>query len=159
MEKSSTMIETTSLTEKNVISTPIGKVTYTDQDIILFPEGIIGFEDKSKFIICSQEGLEPIQWLICVDDASLQLPIIDALLVKKDYNASTNNGELQSIGLEQVKLGKLYVIVTVGRDINHVTANLRGPIVINTTRKLGKQIILSESNYSLKQPLLAGSQN
>ena len=153
------MVETKSLTEKKVISTPIGKITYTDLDIILFPEGIIGFEDKSKFIICSQEGLEPIQWLISVDDASLQLPIIDPLLIKKDYYASTSNGELQSIGLDKIKLGKLYVIVTVGNDINHVTANLRGPIVINTTRNLGKQIILSESSYSLKQPVLAGSQN
>jgi len=153
------MVETTTMTEKNVISTPIGKVTYTDQEIILFPEGIIGFEDKSKFVICSQEGLEPIQWLICVEDATLQLPIMDPLLIKKDYKALTSNGELQSIGLEEVIKGKLYVIVTVGRDINYVTANLRGPVVINTKRKLGKQIILSEKSYSLKQPLLAGSQN
>jgi len=153
------MVETTSLTEKKVISTPIGNVTYTDQEILLFPEGIIGFEDKSKFVICSQKGLEPIQWLISVDDASLQLPIIDPFLIKKDYKAFTSNGELQSIGLEEVMKGKLYVIVTVGRDVNHVTANLRGPVVINTKRKLGKQIILSESSYSLKQPILAGSQN
>lgn len=152
------MVET-SLTEKKIISTAIGEVTYTDQDIILFPEGIIGFEDRSNFIIYTHENFEPIQWLICVDDVSLQLPIIEPKLVREDYNASTSNGELQSIGLDKVKLGNLYVIVTVGNDINHVTANLRGPIVINTTRKLGKQIILSESSYSLKQPLLAGSQN
>ncbi len=152
------MVET-SLTEEKVISTVFGQVTYTDQDIILFPEGIIGFEDRSNFIIYTHKNFEPIQWLICVDDISLQLPIIDPLLVRSDYHAAASNLELQSIGLNKVKPGKLYVIVTVGSDINHVTANLRGPIVINTTRKLGKQVILSESSYSLKQPLLAGSQN
>jgi len=159
MEKLSNMVESTSVTETRVINTLFGKVTYKVNDIILFPEGIIGFEDKSKYIIYTKEGFEPFQWLICIDDISLQLPIIEPYLVKKDYNAKSNNGELQSIGLDDSKSGKLYLIVTVGKDINNVTVNLRGPIVINTTRKLGKQIILSDSSYSLKQPLLAGSQN
>ena len=153
------MIETTRLQEKRMIDTPLGTVSYTENDIVLFPEGIIGFEDKSKFVIFTKIGFEPFQWLICVNDPALQLPIVDPLLVKTDYLAKSGIRELQSIGLDNITDGQLYVIVTVGKSIHDVSANLRGPIVINPTRKLGKQIILSESNYSLKQPILAGSQN
>ncbi len=153
------MVEASQVMEKYYVKTTLGDVTYTESDIVLFPEGIIGFEDKSKFIIFNKQGFEPFQWLICVDDPALQLPIIDPLMVKEDYIAQSGLRELQSIGLEDINGGQLFVIVTVGKSIHNVSANLRGPIVINPSRKLGKQIILSESNYSLKQPILAGSQN
>ena len=34
-----------------------------------------------------------------------------------------------------------------------LTANLLGPIVINVKKKLGKQIVLSDNQYSLRHPL------
>jgi len=153
------MSDTTVLEQKIVKTLVFGDIPYSEQEIILFPEGIIGFEDKSKFIIYTKEGYEPFQWLICITDASIFLPIIDPYLVLPDYQVTSNNGELQSIGLDSAKTGKVYSIVTVGRDVHQVTTNLRGPIIINVNRNLGKQIILSESEYSLKQPMLAGSQN
>jgi flagellar assembly factor FliW len=153
------MTELTAIEEKMIKTNVFGDIHYTEKDIILFPEGIIGFEDKSQYIIYTKAGYEPFLWLICITDSSIFLPIIDPYLVMPDYEASSNNGELQSIGLDNVHSGKVFSIVTVGRDIHQVTTNLRGPIIINENRSLGKQIILSESEYSLKQPMLAGSQN
>lgn len=153
------MSDTITIDQKTINTNVFGEITYKEQDIILFPEGIIGFEDKSKFIIYTKDGYEPFQWLICISDASIFLPIIDPYLVMPDYHVTTNNGELQSIGLDNINSGKVYSIVTVGTDVHQVTTNLRGPIIINVNRNLGKQIILSESEYSLKQPMLAGSQN
>jgi flagellar assembly factor FliW len=42
--------------------------------------------------------------------------------------------------------------ITPGEKVK-LTANLVGPIVINVKKKLAKQIVLSDSQYSLRHPI------
>ena len=44
--------------------------------------------------------------------------------------------------------------VTLNSDVKKITTNLQGPIVINTSTNFGEQIILDNSKYKVKIPLL-----
>jgi flagellar assembly factor FliW len=48
----------------------------------------------------------------------------------------------------------LYVIVTIRENPLESTANLVGPIVINRTRRIGKQIIIDDERYTTQEPIL-----
>ncbi len=47
----------------------------------------------------------------------------------------------------------LLAIITVRDNPHRITANLLGPLVINREDGLGKQVVLSASDYSLQHPL------
>lgn len=44
--------------------------------------------------------------------------------------------------------------VTLNSDVKKITMNLQGPIVINTSNNLGEQIIVDNSKYKVKTPLM-----
>ncbi|MDD3500922.1 MAG: flagellar assembly protein FliW, partial [Candidatus Cloacimonetes bacterium] len=46
------------------------------------------------------------------------------------------------------------VIVTVPKDPAKMTANLKGPILINTKNRLAKQLVIDNNDYSIKYRLL-----
>ncbi|NIA29995.1 MAG: flagellar assembly protein FliW [Actinobacteria bacterium] len=143
-------------TEKMVFSPVLGEISYQEDEVVLFPEGLIGFENRRRFIIKTKDGFEPFHWLLCLDEPSLLLPVIDPFLIMEDYRPGPSGNELQSIGIENNDDARFLAVVTVGQSVDQVSVNLRGPIVINKTRNLGKQIILMESRYLVKHPIKAG---
>ncbi|MBU3914640.1 flagellar assembly protein FliW, partial [bacterium] len=48
----------------------------------------------------------------------------------------------------------VFCIVTMSRDIQEVTVNLQGPLVINPKQKLGHQFVLVETEYTTREKLL-----
>lgn len=146
-------------TEKTVYSPVLGEISYQEEEVIIFPEGLIGFENNKRFIIKTKDGFEPFYWLLCLDEPGLLFPVIDPFLIMKDYRPSPSGTELQSIGIKNRSDVRFLAVVTVGQHVDQVSVNLRGPIVINKLRNLGKQIILMDSEYLVKHPIKAGSRN
>ncbi|NOY60359.1 MAG: flagellar assembly protein FliW [Calditrichaeota bacterium] len=146
-------------TEKAIFSPVLGETSYHEDEVILFPEGLIGFENNRKFIIKTKDGFEPFHWLLCLDEPDLLFPVIDPFLIMKDYRPRPSGSELQSVGIENSRDARFLAVVTVGQTVDQVSVNLRGPIVINKSRNLGKQIILMESQYLVKHPIKAGRYN
>ena len=48
----------------------------------------------------------------------------------------------------------LYVIVTLKQPLSESTANLMGPLFINIRERVGKQILIENDAYSLREPIL-----
>ena len=144
-------------TEKTVFSPVLGVLSYNPDEVILFPEGLIGFENSNKFIIKTKAGYAPFYWLLCLDEPELLFPIIDPFIIIKDYHPKLSNNELQSIGAENIADIRFLAVVTVGQSADQVSVNLRGPIILNKERNIAKQIILVESHYLVRHPIKAGS--
>ncbi|HCQ91059.1 MAG TPA: flagellar assembly protein FliW, partial [Clostridium sp.] len=47
----------------------------------------------------------------------------------------------------------VYTTVTLNSNIEKITTNLKAPIVINRFSKLGKQIIIDNESYKIKEPI------
>lgn len=130
------------------------EIIYTEKDVITFEKGIPGFENFRKFVIIKIPAYEPFDWLINVETKELRFALINPLLFKQDYNPSISKNQIEDLKLEKPEDVLIYSIVTLSKNPEETTANLMGPIIINSTKQIGKQIILEDGSYSVKERIL-----
>lgn len=140
--------------EFTIENSQIGPVKIDRDKIIEFKDGIIGFENLNNFVIIHLEEFEPFQWLLCVDDPEIAFPIVSPILVVPDYSPGINREEASNLGEFKDENLLLYSIVTIRPELKKVTANLKGPIIINQTNRQGQQIVLQDDEYSTNQEFL-----
>lgn len=129
-------------------------LVFSKKDIITFPSGIPGFEKNNEFVIVSIPEYAPFEWLVCIDGTRLRFAIINPLLFAADYNPKLVKEQLSDLQVEKPEDIVLYSIVTIRDNPLESTANLTGPVLINKTRKIGKQIIVDDARYSTQEPIL-----
>lgn len=133
-----------------VNTTRFGELTVNNEDIINFSEGLLGFENLSKFFVVDPGDNTLILWLQSIEDASIAFPIIEPKIFKPDYVAKLLPADMASIKLETISDAKIYSILTIPSDITTMSANLKAPIVINNVKKIAKQIVLQDNKLSVK---------
>jgi flagellar assembly factor FliW len=129
-------------------------LVYSKNDVINFPSGIPGFEKNKEFVIVSLPEYAPFEWLVCVDGTRLRFAIINPLLFAPEYSPNMQKEQIEDLGIENPEDVLFYVIVTIRENPLESTANLIGPVIINRTRKLGKQVIIEDDRYSTQEPIL-----
>ena len=140
-----------------IINTRVfGEVEITDDKIITFPGGIIGFPDMKQFTLLHDEeqGVSAgIRWLQSLDEPGFALPVMDPLVVKADYNPEIDDELLKGIG--EVTADNLLVLVTVKvpSDLTQMSVNLQGPIIINVDERKACQIIVDTDTYPVRFPI------
>lgn len=137
-----------------LISKVHGKIHYDEKDIITFKKGIPGFENLKKFIIVNQEGYEPFKLLHSIEDNDIALVVTSPYEFYKDYEINLNNDIIEHLKIKEPSEVLIIVTVTLNSNVKNITMNLQGPIVINTSNNLGEQIILDDSKYKVKTPLM-----
>lgn len=135
-------------------STRFGAMEVEDDDIIHFPVGIPGFEDKHKWILVGDDD-NAIMWLHNADDGSLALPVTTPEAVKSDYNAKIPRESLEQIGEMNIDDVILLIVVAIppGRPWD-MTANLRAPILVNMASKVATQAIALNEDYDFRYTVL-----
>ena len=140
-----------------IINTRVfGEVEITDDKIITFPGGIIGFPDMKQFTLLHDEeqGVSAgIRWLQSLDEPGFALTVMDPLVVKADYNPEIDDELLKGIG--EVTADNLLVLVTVKvpSDLTKMSVNLQGPIIINVDERKACQIIVDADTYPVRFPI------
>jgi len=129
-------------------------LVYSKDDVIRFPAGIPGFENNKEFIIVQIPEYSPFEWLVCIDGTKLKFAIINPMLFQPDYSPKIQKDQLEELEIEKIEDVLLYTIVTIRENPEDSTANLLGPVIINKTRKTGKQIVLEDSKYSTKEKMI-----
>ena len=132
-----------------------GSLDLFEDKIIHVPSGLFGFPGSKRYTLLEHKKGSPFLWLQSVDNGSLAFVLIDPLLVKADYEIQISPQDMNELQLADAPDGiqtLVIVNVTPGERVG-LTANLLGPIVINVKKKVGKQIILSDSRYSLRHPI------
>jgi len=138
-------------------TTRFGQVEIDEHLIITVPDGILGFEDLKRYIILDHFDKEsPFKWFQSVEDPSLAFVITDPLVFVPEYKAKISKEEVNSIELSDAGKALIVVIVNIKRDHSEITVNLQGPIVINAEKKLAKQVVIREGEYSVRHTIFSG---
>lgn len=127
-----------------------GLTEIEDGRIITMPGGMPGFHDFKRFVIIEREEIWPFSCYQCVDDAELCFYIMNPALFMADYKLDMKEA-LREAGWEgdNPEDVKLYVIVNTSAGVpEKITANLIGPLAINTRRCEADQLVLHNSPYS-----------
>lgn len=133
-----------------------GEITIADDRIIRFPKGIVGFPDLTDFTLIynSEHGNgAPIRWLQSLQEPAFAMPVMDPLIVVKDYAPVIQNELLEKLGELNDENLLVMVTVTIPSDIKKLTINLKAPIVINSDNLKACQVIVDNDDYLVKYPI------
>jgi len=123
-------------------------------EILFFPEGLLGFADRKRFVLVHEGAYAPFLWLQSTEDPCLCFVVVDPLTFAPDYRVEIKQSEIESLQLLSVDRAKVLAIVVVRENPEDITANLQGPLVINPEKGLGKQVVLLTDKYHTRHPIL-----
>lgn len=136
-----------------VKTTRFGELELNPSDIITFHEGLLGFDQLKKYFVVDPGDSTLILWLQSTEDEKVAFPIIEPKIFKPDYVAKLLPADLNGLELESLSNAKLYSILTIPSNVVEMNANLKAPIVINSAKKVGKQIVLADSKLTVKHEM------
>lgn len=130
-----------------------GKVELNPDNILTFERGIFGFEGQSRYVLLGKSD-DMLFWLQSIEDEEVAFVVINPQLVIPEYQPEIQIDDLTDLEADENSLDLLvYAIVVVPEEIKKMTANLKAPIVINIKNKKGKQIVLNNDKYKIKEPV------
>jgi len=135
-----------------------GEVEVKASSVVTFPDGVPGFERCQRFGLVSVDDEAPFLRLLSIDEPAVGFVILSPMLLWKDYNPQMGAEDLEGLEVQTPDELEMYCIVTLSESPDQVTANLKGPIAINTRTMTARQLILMDDRYNTKHGLLAASQ-
>lgn len=133
-----------------------GEIEISEDKIITFEKGVIGFPELQRFTLLHDEerGTDAgIRFLQSLDEAAFALPVMDPLLVKPDYDPAVEEELLAGVGRPTPEKLLVLVTVTVPSDLTQMTVNLQGPIIINVEERTACQLIVEGDKYPVRFPI------
>ncbi len=132
-----------------------GQVEIREEDTILFPEGILGFNEFRKFILVDDPTDEIFAWLQSCEEPGIAFPVLEPELFTETYKISLARTDFDSLKMKTLERARLYCIVTIPDDATLMTANMKAPIVINVANRMARQCVLQDNNLAIREPIFA----
>ncbi|MCL1816353.1 MAG: flagellar assembly protein FliW [Clostridiales bacterium] len=131
-----------------------GKLVIDDHKLLRFNKGLPGLEACREFAILQFEESNPLHWLQSTEKAEICLPIMNSFAICPNYAFDISDEDVQELSLASPQ--DVYVVNVVlipQQDIEHMTANMVAPIIINYRTGLAKQIIINSGEYNVRYPV------
>jgi len=138
-----------------------GDLEIAEDTIITFDDGLPGFPQLRRFIILNMEDIKPFHYLQALPDddtPAVALYLINPFLVDPSYEFRLTDSDMEAIKSTNSAELTIYSVATIPANPREATLNLMAPIVVNEKDRRGRQVILHESKYSVKHPLLSGAE-
>ncbi len=134
-------------------STRFGTFDLCEDSVLTFPSGLLGFPDQRRYVLLDHDTEAPFKWLQSLEEPSLAFVVIDPSLFHPTYRVEYPRDALAEVQVEGGDDLSVAVILTIpSDDPGRVTANLRGPLLMNARTRLCKQLVLSEE-FPTRYPL------
>ena len=131
-----------------------GQIEVDEKRKVTIPQGLFGFEDYKEYVLIDQET-QPFVWLQSLNEKEIAFVLLNPFIFRKDYELNITNEDLSEIGLTSPEKAMILVIITIPQDGGPITANLQGPLVINTENMTAMQAILSDAKWKTKHDVIA----
>lgn len=143
----------------HTLATRFGELTIQEEDIYTFARGIPGFEACRRFVFVKPEEHAPFEYLQSVDDGNLAFIVVDPFIFFPRYTFELPDSSVTELGGPKEDSLMIRVIVSIRGELRLATANLVAPVVLNVRDKLGQQVVLSDSEYSVHHRLFNDTSN
>jgi flagellar assembly factor FliW len=134
-----------------------GRLEIEEDQVYIMQGGMPGFRGMKRFVIIEREEMWPFSCFQSLDDPGLSFYIMNPALFMSDYQLDMDEA-IREAGWEgdAPEDVKLFVIVNTSAGVpEKITANLIGPLVVNTRRHETDQLVLHNSPYSHKYPIFS----
>lgn len=133
-------------------STRIGRVEVKEDRVIRFENGLLGFSDLKEFILADDpvDISMPFKWLVSIANPEIIFLVTDPGIFFKDYVFDLPAEDSKALGVNTEDDVSVITMLTVPSEAKKMTANLRGPLVVNWRTLQGRQVILKDNRYTTK---------
>ena len=126
-----------------VQSTRFGSIQAAQEEIIIFPSGLIGFESTKHWMILPDPENLDVAWLQSVAQPQVALPLVSPRKFAPNYKVTVTSRQLSVLHTRSTD--RIFIMLIVSKTGKTLTANLRGPVIINLTQRIASQIIADEA--------------
>jgi flagellar assembly factor FliW len=137
-----------------VATSRFGELEINESDVITLSQGLIGFPELNRFVILEHDKESPFKWLQSLDEMTVAFVIMSPLAFHPSYIVDVTEDEIQELDLKSPEDAVICVLVTIPNDPKKMSANLKAPLVFNLENKLGKQVILKDSEFQTKHYII-----
>lgn len=138
-----------------VRSDRLGPQRVSEKDIIVFPDGVLGFEALKRYVLLAPKGGDSnVRVLQALDDPAVSFIVVDPKTLLPDYAPRLQDPDREALGgLDEDQEGELewLAILTVREQLEDMTVNLMAPIVIRKNPRLGRQVVQVDGQYSVRE--------
>lgn len=142
-----------------VLTRRFGILRVPDELVWRWPVPLPGFPRSREFVLVDDEDARPFLWLQSLNEPEVAFVVVDTELVHPGYAPHLPESELACLQLPPGHAPVLYAIVTVPEDPRQAWVNLRAPLALNVSARLGRQVVLCDDRYSFRHPLLGVAQD
>ncbi len=127
---------------------------YDENELVIFEEGLFGFEDCKKFLpLPIDESESDFLCLVSVEDDDLSFIIANPFAILPNYNPILSKDDYSKLDTENEQILSYYSICVVGNEPENSTLNLKCPIVVNTETRKAVQVILQSGEYNFRHKI------
>lgn len=130
-----------------------GLIAITSDDVIHFPEGLLGFNELRQFVLLDDPSDEIFAWLQSCEEPGIAFPLLEPELFAPNYSVQLTKHDLEILNLSSKEGTRSFAIITIPQDPTQMTANLKAPIVINVQKRLARQCVLQDNSLAIREPI------
>lgn len=138
-----------------IVSTSrFGELLVEQDKVITMTAPFLGFPKSRRFFLRKHGPDSPFMWLQSMDDPGLAFVVMQPRLIRPDYQPALPPAVAHELELDSPADVEWLLILTIpqGRP-QDTTANLLGPVALNTAKRLGRQVLLDPAQYELCWPV------
>ncbi len=136
----------------NVQTTRFGVVDVDESRIITFPAGLLGFPSFKHYALLQPDDDGVFFWLQAVDAPPLAFVVTDPSLWVEDYVAAIRPEQMKQLSLDTLANAQVFAIVN--KYDRSLTANLQGPLVINSLNRRAMQLVLADKRWATRHEIV-----
>ncbi|MFM8269694.1 MAG: flagellar assembly protein FliW, partial [Pseudomonadota bacterium] len=132
-----------------------GSIAVSENDIITFPEGMLGFSKIDQYVLVERADDSLFIWLQALKKPTVAFPLLEPQILERNYRVEMIDEDMKMIRMKDLKHAKVFSIITIPTDPTKMTANLKAPVVINVKDRLAKQVILHAQDYPIRKSIFS----
>lgn len=134
------------------INSRFGEIEYSDDNLVIFPKGLIGFENLRHFIVMPRTKEGPLFWIQSAEDQEIAFILTDPTNFFPDYALEPDAEEQRLLEMQADSVCYALTVVTVTPE-QKITLNLVAPILYSPATNRALQVLLENSPYDIRTPL------
>lgn len=128
-----------------------GTLDVEKEDLIRFPEGLVGLSRLKEFVLFRDPTSPDLYWLQSVEQSEFAFATLHSSKIEPGYAFEWDALDLGNLELDSMSQAEVFVILN--RVNGAFTANLKGPVIINAMKMIGKQVVLRDGRFDVRHPL------
>jgi len=127
-----------------------GEVDVNENKIVTITNGLLGFENLTKYVLIPHDKDNMFKWFQSVEDVSVCFLVVEPVTFMLNYSLEISDEVVERLSIKVAEDVITYALVVIPDDPLKISANLCGPLVINMVNRLGMQVVSMNPHHQVK---------